>query len=334
MEERTCYILQILLNMDSDYISAKQISDILVLKYNLICDIKTIYSDIKKINQYFLLIFHIEQFIQVKHRCGYFIEENILNDGELRFIYDTIISSRALSIEEGDQLFSKLLTLSSKKQIERVVKEEGRRINNSMLFTKLNTIILAIDKQKTIAFEYTRPHLTSNGQIVYQKSNNGNYKDHVHLYQISPYEVMIDSGKYYLLGYSLKRPGQLSIYRIDRMEKVRTTKEPYEDIREMFDMEQLKKQAVNMYFSNEIIQFKFLFKPQILANIIDQFGPMVHITKDNTGKFVGEVHDLTCSDGLIGWIMMLGDYITVLEPQFLKMKVIERLNRAITNYQW
>lgn len=335
MEERVWYVLEIILqnNLDNEYVSARFIYEELKSKYQMDCDIKTIYSDIKKINIYFETYFHIEEYIKVRRRLGYYIEKEVFTDGELRFIYDTISSSHAISLKEGENLFHKITLFSSSKQLNRISLQDINSNTDLPLFVKLNTIIHAISQKKNILFEYIRPTLNKDGQIEMIKSKNGNYKNYKTTYMVSPYELMMNSGNYYLLAYNSKRPNQLSIYRIDRMNLVRTTKEPFNEIREMFDMEVLKSQAVNMFFSNEIIDLKFMFNPTILGSVLDQFGSIIELKHDNSGQIVANVKNATLSEGLIGWIMMLGNNITILEPISLKEKVVERLKASLDNYK-
>ena len=331
---RMCYILKIIqqYSLKHQFLSAKYILEKLTTDYQINCDIKTIYADIDKINILFKEVFHIENYIQSKHKKGYYIYEDVLNDGELRFIYDTILSSYAISGLEKKELFEKISVLSSSTQIQRLNLSSFKKNNDLPLFTKLNTILKAIDTQKNIAFEYIRPQLNAQGQLVKIKSTNGNYKNQITTYMVSPYEVVMDLGRYYLLAYNNKRSMQLSIYRIDRMDLVRTVNEPYQEIREMFDMEQTKAQAVNMFFSSEINDIEFVFNPSILANVLDQFGESIQLEKDNLGKIKALVKEVTISDGLVGWIMMLGDNITILAPLSLKEKVMNRLQLSLNNY--
>ncbi|MFQ6860639.1 MAG: helix-turn-helix transcriptional regulator [Beduini sp.] len=333
MDRRVWYVLKILLKSNETYTMASQIQEMLSVEYDIHCDIKTIYADINKINGFMEEMFGISSYIQVKRKRGYFIEKGILPDAQLRFIYDAIYSSGALSKEEGEELFKKITALSPKSQIDRLHIEKMNS-QNKPLFIKMNVILQAINEQKTIIFEYVRYTIDQNGKVLAVKSENGNYEKDVsgHTYFVSPYEVMMHSGHYYLLAYNDIRQEQLSIYRIDRMDLVRTTKMKFVDIREMWDMKQLERQAINMFFSNEVIDLKFLFDKEIFRSVVDQFSDQLIVKSDVSGKYVGEVKEVTLSDGLIGWIMMLGSRITILEPSSLKTKVIQRLKESLAHY--
>ncbi|MFQ9922212.1 MAG: helix-turn-helix transcriptional regulator [Beduini sp.] len=333
MDRRVWYVLKILLKSNETYTMASRIQEMLSVEYDIHCDIKTIYADINKINGFMEEIFSISSYIQVKRKRGYFIEKGILPDAQLRFIYDAIYSSGALSKEEGEALFKEITALSPKSQIDRLHIEKMNS-QNKPLFIKMNVILQAINEQKTIIFEYVRYTIDQNGKVLAVKSENGNYEKDVsgHTYFVSPYEVMMHSGHYYLLAYNDIRQEQLSIYRIDRMDLVRTTKMKFVDIREMWDMKQLERQAINMFFSNEVIDLKFLFDKEIFRSVVDQFSDQLIVKSDVSGKYVGEVKEVTLSDGLIGWIMMLGSRITILEPSSLKTKVIQRLKESLAHY--
>ncbi len=333
MDQRVVYVLRILLMSAKKYMMASEIRDALLYRYAIRCDIKTIYADISKINTFIEEIFGLSNYIQVKRRCGYYIKSGILEDAQLRFIYDAMNSSGALSKEEGEALFEKITSLSPLSQKERLHIEENTS-NNKPLFIKMNVILQAIHEQKPIIFEYVHYTIDKLGNVLLSKSKNGNYKKDKEgtTYCVSPYEILMRSGHYYLLAYNDVRQEQLSIYRIDRMDVVRTTNLPFVDIREMWNLEQLKKQAINMFFSNAIIDLKFLFDKDIFRSVVDQFGDELIVKPDVSGKYVGEVKEMILSDGLIGWIMMLGHHITILEPTSLKTQVIQRLKASLEQY--
>lgn len=335
MDRRVWYILKILLHSNQEYQMASQILEELKSKYHMSCDIKTIYADIHKINLFMEEMLAISSYIKVKRKRGYYIEKGILDDAQLRFIYDAICSNGALSKGEGEELFAKITALSPLAQITRLHIEEMTKNTNHSLFIKMNVILQAISEQKTIIFEYVRYTIDQQGKVIPVKSENGNYEkdESGHTYFVSPYEVMMHSGHYYLLAHNTIRNEQLSIYRIDRMDLVRTTKLKFIDIREMWDMKQLKRQAINMYFSNDVIDLKFLFDKEIFRSIVDQFSDQLTVKPDVSGKYVGEVKEVTLSDGLIGWIMMLGNHITILEPSSLKEMVILRLKESLDHYK-
>lgn len=336
MDKRIWCILKIFLeNKDLDYINTDTIKHILKEKYTIDCNLKTIYSDIHKLNLFFKEITGIDVFIKAKQKNGFYIFEDYFSDAQLRFLYDAIASSRSLSMNESQVLFDRLSSLSSYQQINRLGIGKMDKEEVEEIFNKMDVILNAIAHKKSLLFHYVRFEFDRFGKVVKNKSKNGNYKKDKEgeTYYVSPYEVMMQSGHYYLLAYNDIRQEQLSIYRIDRMEHIRSSIMPFLEIREMWDMKELKKKAINMYFSNDSSDLKFLFDPSIFRTVVDQFNSQIQVTEDVSGKFVGEVKDTILSDGLIGWIMMLGDHITILEPESLKNKVVERLKASLSNYQ-
>lgn len=331
MEVRMWYILAILKITELEYISASDIQWALLEKYDIDCNIKTIYSDIKKINMFMEQFMQIENYIKVKRKFGYYIEYGCFDDAMLRFLYDAIISSDAIGQQEAKRVFDLVRVFSPNQQLKRLGIEKLEKLSGEDQFVKMNTILMAIHQKKAILFEYNRYRYDGHQPIpMLTKGTNGNYDRYT--YYISPYEVMMQAGHYYLLAYNDSRREQLSIYRIDRMEKVRTTKSPYIDIKEMWDMEILKKRAINMFFSTETIDLKFLFSTDVFGGMIDQFGDKLRVQSDISGKCLGEVKDVTLSDGLIAWVMMWGNKLTILEPISLKEKVIQRIEESLSQY--
>lgn len=335
MDQTVWQILKIFLNGKQDCYSALELKVCLEQTYGYTGSIKMVYSHIQRLNTFFEEMFGMDQAIKSLKAKGYKLNKEIISDGQLRFIYDMLSSNPSLSNKECEELFSRLTVFSSKQQLDRLHLLPFNQEQDHQLFLKISTLVKAIDQKKPILFEYVRYDYTPSGEVVIAKSKNGNDKQDQtgSTYFVSPYEIMMQSGRYYLLAYNSIRKESLSIYRIDRMEQVRTSKRPFEDIREMWDMASLKQQAINMYFSNEVIDFKFNFDPLVFRTIVDQFGQRLQVSKDYRGKNVGYVREVTLTEGLMGWIMMLGNHITILEPAKLKEQVIARLEESLSNYK-
>lgn len=320
--EKLFYVYQIIKNTDKP-IPARQIKEELK-NYQIEVDIKTIYQCIDKINIFFQLL-NGNKCIETIHRKGYIIEEEYFDDGQLRFLLDSILSNENLNKEDQDNLISQLLKLSSSSQQKRIVSFNHHTNNNPSLLLTLTTILTAINQKKNIYFQYIDYKVKDN-QLVEVPSKHGNLLlQEGHYYVVSPYQVMLHGGHYYLMGYYDERKDQLSIYRLDRMRIVRKHQSKFIEIREQFNMEKEFQQMIYMHTSNEKINLTFRFDSTIIREVVNQFGNDIQVSMEYDGWIKASMKEVSNTRGLRGWILMLQDHIEILEPVELKEEIIKTL---------
>lgn len=326
MIERIYLLLKILKEQD-EVISAQRILELLEDE-DIYIDIKTIYSDVKKINDFHLLMFG-KQLIMTIRRKGYLIENDIFDDAQIRFLLDSINFSNSINQEETDELVSVIKKLSSKPQINRLGYENTLidKQNHSLLLT-LNTINKAINLQQNIRFNYI-DYIEKNNKFIEVNRTTGNDGE---LYQASPYKIVLHKSKYYLLAYNAKRPNVTSIYRIDRMRKVIiSSRSTYVDIRDEVDIEKDFQNNTNMYMSTETKKLVMLVNKRVVNEVVNQFGDQPIVHKQFDGNYEVTIEEVAINEGLIGWILMLNTNIKVIEPLDLKDKIKNKIHE-LNNY--
>ena len=340
MDEKSIYILELL--MDYQYLSAPKIKLELEHNYNIQINVKTIRAMIERINLFYQWLGCTESFITNHHKKGYTISNPLFSDAQLRFLFDSLQTSSIISSNQRMEMINKILKLSTKHQSATIRlnnnSNDNSKQDNEDLFTKLNLLIKAIKDRKSIIFKYVDYQVNESFgkyEIIEQYSKRGNYlkDEHNETYLISPYELLMAGGMYYLFSYSSKHKDTLTIYRVDRMRFLRTSKDKYIDILDMYDLEIMKDQLVNMYIGKELATIKLKFKKEIFRSIVDQFGINNKIEKDIDDNPVITIKDFSISDGLIGWLLMMGNKIEVLAPNSLRIKMIEKLKETLEIYQ-
>lgn len=331
MGERLFYILKII-KQQTKPISAKNICGNLI-DYDIYIDIKTVYSIIARINSFYTLLTG-DIYIQVIHRKGYIIKNHYFEDGELQFLLDSINSNPNLSNQEIKQLEQRLLTMSSAAQMQHLsLYQPKEKEQNFSLLLNLSTLLKAIIHCHPVYFQYVS-YKINEGQLGEVYSNNGNLTiDQQSYYLISPYKVVLRNGHYYVLGYFDKRKGKLSMYRVDRMRLVRNHRSQFIDISEQFDVEKELEKNVNMFVSDKKIDLTFKFKDSVLREVVNQFGTDMEVTNELNQWNIAKVKNITMSDGLLGWIMMLHDQVEILLPLELRDMVIEKIKKMKNVYQ-
>lgn len=328
MGEKLYYVLKII-KESKEPIRAK---DILVAleDYRIFLDIKTVYSLIKRINDFYYCLTS-KQLIKTIRRRGYVIDEDFFDDGQLQLLIDSVLFNPNLDKKSANDLVKRLAILSSANQIDRLnIEYQNDNELTYDLLLNLTTIIKAINNQKNISFKYISYDIKDNSlQEVYHTNGNLNRETYV----VSPYKLILRGSNYYLIGYFNARKDSLSVYRIDRMRLVRNHNSHYEDIQDRFDMEKEFENSVNMYVSNERIDLRIRFDASVLREVVNQFGTNITVRKCFDERIETEIEDVPLSDGLIGWIMMLQDKIEVIMPLSLKDIVKQRMETMLDIYK-
>lgn len=325
------YYTYLIIKESLDYIPAIEIKGQLEEKYRIKVDVKTVYQAIKNINELSKYIYQ-KEIIKTKHRKGYAINEEFFNDGQIQYLWDSILYNNDLDQKEVNILLTKLQTLSSNKQLSRIQNQTIRQndIRNYDLLLNMTTIIKAINEKKNIYFKYVNYEIKRN-RLVEISNTHGNHQDNKEFYIISPYKLIQNNSKYYVIGYFDKRPDSLSLYRLDRMRLVRNHKSKYFE-GEQFDVEQIDN-PINMYISGEKEDLEISFDQSIIKEVVDKFGQDNRVTKDYENRYHLIVKDVLINEGLIGWLMMLQDKITVIKPYSLKENMKERIEKTLKQYQ-
>ena len=122
------------------------------------------------------------------------------------------------------------------------------------------------------------------------------------------------------------------MYRVDRMEFIRTSQSKFLDMRDGFDIEAFKKNLVNMYVGTTEENIKIRFNKDLLKSMLDQFGSNGTYYEDVESKYILVLEAFPISDGLVGWLLMMGDQVEVLEPLSLRENMVSRLKKTLSLY--
>lgn len=331
MGERAYYILQ-LIKESLAPISAKDIQQQLETQYDHI-DIKTIYRDIHTINAFFQPILQ-KEYIKTIRKKGYCINNEYFEDGQLQYLVDSILFNPNLSKEESEELLSKVVSMASANQKQRITTSVSKRYNHTYsLLLNLTTLLKAVTNKQNIYFEYVNYQVVDHA-LKEISSQNGNYQvGNKTYYIVSPYQVVLRGSNYYLLGYFNQRKDRLSMYRIDRMRFIRHHSSKFIEIREQYDIDQLIDSNINMFISDQHIDIVFRFKDSILREVVNQFGTNFEVDKEIDGWNKASIQDVALSNGLIGWIFMLQEQIEIIYPLSLRQTMIEKISTLSSIYK-
>ena len=88
-----------------------------------------------------------------------------------------------------------------------------------------------------------------------------------------------------------------------------------------------------MYVSGKRDTLEISFDEVVLREVIDQFGQEHPVKKDFENRYHLTIKDVLISDGLIGWLMMLQDHVTVIKPYSLQEEMKKRIEKMLAQYR-
>lgn len=299
------YILNILKDYSdiNHLLKQKEIADKVYQIYGLEIERKTIASTLT-------LLSDLDYDIYKGPNGGYCLLERTFNESEIQFLIDAIYSSKIIEGNYAKNLTKKLsefLSVYQRKNYSYLYKStEISRTSNIEFFYNIEIINEAIDKNKKISFNYLS--YDKNGNLIERKDG--------YRYTVSPYYMINNFGKYYLLC-SISKFDNHSIYRIDYMKDIELVDA---DIKSINEVPTLNK---NFKISSYINDHVYMFGGEIITATIeineewaityikDWYGNNANIyTKDGTLYASIKTDDRA----FYYWMLQYGEYFTLLSP--------------------
>lgn len=301
-------------------LTLKQIIDKLSF-YNIKAERKSLYQDIDLLRSH---NFDIE-IRKVGKNFKYFLMSREFELAELKLLVDSVQSSRFITDKKSNSLITKLESLVSKhqaNQLQRQVVTSGRiKTMNESIYYNVDNIHEATNQDKQITFQYFQYDINKNRQL----RHNGK------IYKVSPWSLMWDNENYYLIAFD-QDDNQIKHYRVDKMLRISISNEirlgqvqfkkfnlPHY-ANSLFGMFGGKETTVTLKVNNELVSI-----------LIDRFGkdiPIIKIDKDHFQTCVNVI----ISNQFFGWLISLGDKITIISPDDVVIKLKEEISRLTKQY--
>lgn len=318
-------LIDILKKQTDEYhvLNAMEICDE-IKKRGLTCERKSVYSDIKLLND--------NGFDIIKTgtpKSGYFMASRDFELAEVRLIIDAIQAADFITKKKTSQLIEKMGLLVSEDEFRRLKRQMSvnNRIkcDNEEIYYNIDVLNRAIENKKQVSFSYVR-HKIEDKRIVNSE------KDFV----VNPYALIWSNDHYYLVCNNPKYT-DLMHARIDRMRKTKLTDTPctsFEKVSEYkgkFDVADYSNKMFNM-FSGKPEKIVLVCENSILEDIYDRFGDEARIRNEDSSKFVLTT-EAAVSEGLTSWIMQYGKKIFVRSPEKLKDMIVEKTKNIVEMYK-
>ena len=298
-------------------VRAAELIDMLDKHHNILCERKTIYSDIAALQDYGLDIVSIP-----RKSGGYYIASRNFELPELKLLIDAVQSSRFLTEKKSRELIEKLCNQCSvhdARLMRRDVLVSGRvKSMNETIYYNVDTIQEAISRNCQITFRY------------FDWGLDGKRKYRDRHYQASPYGLCQDNENCYLLAFS-DRHG-ITSYRVDRMAEIRLLESPRIPCPELTG-KALTEHANRLFqmYSGQESTVKLRFHRSLVNVVIDRFGRDILLIPDGEDHFVFTVN-VAVSPMFLSWVIGFGKKAKILHPESVAQQCRQMCLEALEQY--
>lgn len=263
-------------------------------------------------------------------RGGYALLSRSFDNSEIRYIVDSLFSSKSISGKQAAELSNKLNSCLSKYQrndYNFIYKSnEINRSANKELFYTLELIEEAKRRGKRISFQY----------LTFDENGKPYAKMDGYRYIVSPYYSVNNNGRYFLICNYREKYRPIQLFRIDYIMNVKIEEEwpikPIESLEGLKDFDITKYLNDNIYLldGNVITASVKIEDDNSIQYVVDWFGKNAWIHKRNGNQYA----TITCNENaLFYWYMQFSESITIISPQSLINRVKAQAERIVKKYE-
>lgn len=297
---------------------------------------RSIYTDIREINKVALMleeectIEEAEEMLEADeddelklvvydpHRKGFYVRQRHFDLNDMRLLAECVYSAKFVTEGQAKRLVDVVCDFVSEHQAERIkhnafladrVKTNNRSVLNNLAIIN-DAMSRRLDgkshKPEKISFKYLKHTIGDMSQQVERRKGEK--------YVVSPYQLLISDGNYYLLAY-VNEKQKMRTYRVDRMKDVTLTGEPREGDDEFakLDVRTYTQKVFGMYGGTQK-RVTIQFINPLLDTAVERFG-----TKDVQYSRVDDRHfkvtaNVEVSDQFYGWLLGFGKRVKLTWP--------------------
>ncbi len=279
----------------------------------IVCNRKTIYADLEALVEFGIDVIRTKQ--------GAYIGRRSFELPELKLLVDAVQASQFITEKKSDELIGKLSGLLSeheRKQLKHqvLVKHRVKTMNESIYYN-VDAINRGMQNNRMISFDYWSWNVHK--QMVSKRAGER--------YVISPWVLMWENERYYLVGYD-GMARQMKHFRVDKMQHIqvectsRLGGEVYKSLHiesygiENFGMFHGKRETVTLRANTDMA-----------GVLIDRFGKDIWLHSD--GQHCAAVIEIVVSNQFYGWIVGLGGKVWIDGPQWVMDEYKDLLNHLL-----
>lgn len=322
-----CYVYEILKEYsDEDHkLSQSQIVSLIHKEYGMTCDRKAVGRNINMLMDAGVDISTYED-----NNQGYYLNERIFTDSEIKMLIDTVLASRYIPNNHAKELIHKLSGLSNHYFKERTpyISQSERWIHtdNQNVFYNIEILDEAIEEHLKVSFTY-------NQYAIDLKM----HPRHGYSYEVDPYQITCSNGRYYLVG-NYDKHDCVTNFRIDLItdvKKLEIPATPFENLpnrKSAFNISDYEKYALNMYDGKKISAVIRL-RPERIGDVIDWFGKDITILSKEEDGYI-RVRVTASDNGLRIWAIQYGRIVEILSPLDLRENIKKDIMDMAEKYKY
>lgn len=291
-------------------------------EYDVKADRKTLYQDFEELRRFGLDI--IAEHEGRSHY--YYLGSRDFELPELKLLVDSVQSAKFITDKKSDQLIKKLESLVSRHEgskLHRQVLISGRvKTMNESIYYNVDKIHEAIGTNRQIRFKYFDWNLEKEMKLRY----DGKW------YTLSPWALMWDDEKYYLVAYDAKHETIIN-YRVDKMTSIEIADEKREghDAFKEFNIAHYTNTLFGMYAGDET-KVTLEAENKMINVLIDRFGKDLIIAPISDTHFKTTV-TVAVSGQFFGWIMGIDGDIKIVAPGSVVEEMKEHIEKLRKQYE-
>ena len=285
-------------------------------------DRKTLYQDFDELRRF--------GFDIISEKDGrnyyYYLGSRDFELPELKLLVDSVQSAKFITDKKSGQLIKKLESLVSKyegSQLHRQVIISGRvKTMNESIYYNVDKIHAAIGEDRQIRFRYFDWNLKKEMEPRY----DGKW------YKLSPWALMWDDEKYYLVAYDSKHETIIH-YRVDKMTQIGILDEKREghDAFRKFNIAHYTNTLFGMFAGDET-KVTIEAENRLVSVFIDRFGKDIIIAPIDNDHFRTTV-TVAVSKQFFGWIMGIDGDVRVVAPDSVVRQIKAEIEHQAERYR-
>lgn len=307
---------------ENHYLRQQEIIDKVKTDYGIAIERKSVAYSL-------MLLQELDYDIVKSPKGGYALFSRLFDPSEAHFLNDAVFSSKSITGKQAKDLTDKVNSVFSiyerKKHLYLHKSTELSRTDNTDVFLNIEIIEEAIERGKRVSFAYRS----------YDENGKMTLKMNGYRYIVSPYYLINNFGKYYLLSNYREKYRPFHVFRLDYMKDVKIEEEwdlkPLKDLKGVHDFSITRYLNEHIYlFGSDPVEAKILIEnPESIMALDDWFGKYAKVKKEND-KLVAYV---TCNeDSLFYWILQYGEGFKLLSPEPLVERVKKHIEQQREKY--
>ena len=315
---RTLLVKEIIYELtDNDhYLTAGEIIDVLKDRYGITTTRQRIYEDIDLLND---AGFDIECIRSSQNK--YHVVSRDFDIAELRILIDAVESSKSLTCSRSMELAKKIANLAGPCAAESLISSidfhSRKKSENNQVYYIINTINDAINMRRIISFKYYE-YAVNRAKIIKREEDE---------HKVSPYRLAWSGDFYYLIAFSEKYK-KVVTFRVDRISSVpvimnrNCVPEP-----DGFNIDDYINDSFRMNSGDKIL-VELIIKEEVMGNLVDRFGPDLHITSQKDDNCICTVNT-SLGSGFYGWVFGFEGKVKISGPKEIKDTYLRMVSKEM-----